>query len=649
MNNKKVGLIIDVKAKSSFSICEKVNQYLNIEENIFPWDYTFNTTTLSNKFIKIHSLQMNVDKVTNVSDKSIKSNNNVECDLKDLIKKFIRTIPNQSIYKERLKNELFLLEKKKLIPYLLRALQILDMTKNIPHVTRGSCGSSLVCYLLGISHVDPVRYNINFARFLNEHRNSLPDIDFDFPYNLRDEVFLKIELQWPGKIARISNHVYYHEKSATRQALRNIGIRKFIGKNELHKEISKMTKDEQLLLKNETKKIDNTFRGYSLHCGGIVYYPDGVPEELILHSTKNHILPQISLNKVDVAKDLNFKIDILSSRALAIIFECHKYKQIDFGEFTYDKQTFDMLCKGDNFGIVLAESPLMSKALKKVKPQSIYDLAVCLAIIRPAAKDARYSDLIDAENSFIFDDDAIDIISKELSISCADADKYRRGFAKKDKKIIKEFTQNTSKLGSSKQKEILQKLKNLSKYGFCKAHAFSYAQLIWKLAVFKCHIPTIFWKAVLNHSQSSYKKWVHYCEASYANVNIRDQCLSKNDVSIYANNRRKKIITLTHEQQLKKYGYWHIDDNSFFPNCFVKYEKDIVILNGIIACSRVLANTDKKEKSCVLFIGVGKQTFIEVIANSKKFNSSCIGITGKGKIIVSNKEKIIEMITFNFY
>jgi len=109
-------------------------------------------------------------------------------------------------------------------------MQILHLTKSIPHVTRGSCGSSLVCYMLGISHIDPVKNNIKFARFLTEHRNNLPDIDLDFPHNMRDEVFLKIGLTWPGKVARISNHVYYHDKSAIRQAIRNAGIHKFIGK-----------------------------------------------------------------------------------------------------------------------------------------------------------------------------------------------------------------------------------------------------------------------------------------------------------------------------------------------------------------------------------------------------------------------------------
>jgi DNA polymerase III alpha subunit len=76
---------------------------------------------------------------------------------------------------------------------------------------------------------------------LNIYRNNLPDIDLDFPHNVRDEVFLKIQLKWPNKVARISNHVYFHEKSALRQAFRNVGIRKFIGKNDIQNELKKLT------------------------------------------------------------------------------------------------------------------------------------------------------------------------------------------------------------------------------------------------------------------------------------------------------------------------------------------------------------------------------------------------------------------------
>ena len=73
--------------------------------------------------------------------------------------------------------------------------------------------------------------NIKFERFLNEFRNNLPDIDFDFPHYLRDEVFLKLELKWPNQVARISNHVHWHDKSSLREAIRRNGINKQILKD----------------------------------------------------------------------------------------------------------------------------------------------------------------------------------------------------------------------------------------------------------------------------------------------------------------------------------------------------------------------------------------------------------------------------------
>ena len=89
------------------------------------------------------------------------------------------------------------------------------------------------------------------------------------------------------------------------------------------------------------------------------------------------------------------------------------------------------------------------------------------------------------------------------------ADKYRRGFAKSNQKVI---TQLTEKATSSSHKKLLEQLKNLRCYSFCKSHALSYAQLVWKLAYLKQKYPKAFWKSTLLYTQTSYKKWVHYYE-----------------------------------------------------------------------------------------------------------------------------------------
>jgi len=667
-NLKKFGLVIDVRAKNSLTICNHLNQYLNLPFDAFPWNYHYNIHIHNKKMIRINEL--NMIQYRSLSDSESSSS---LCELPELIntkeelqKLFVREIPCETEYTERLNFELDMLERKNLISHLMQAIQILHLTKNIPHVTRGSCGSSLVCYMLGISHIDPVKNNIKFARFLTDYRNNLPDIDLDFPHNLRDEVFLKIALTWPGKIARISNHVYYHDKSALRQAIRNAGIHKFIGKYEIVKELNKFPEEKKRSILKEKEKLENTFRGYSLHCGGIVYYPEGIPNDLILQSknnTNNGALKQIVMNKHDVAKEKNFKIDILSSRALSQCYESYLYREIPFEEFVYDQKTFDMLHRGDNIGIILGESPLMRKAFLEVKPKNLYDLAVCLSIIRPAAKDARQTvNHGSFDKSIIFDDDAIDLISNYLHIDDENADKYRRAFAKGDKKGIEEFKNQIQHLSREEQKNIMRKLSSLSRYGFCKSHAFSYAQLIWKLAYTKAHQPYEFWKATLNNCQSSYKKWVHYYEANLAGVDYSKELLKKDDISIYASNRRKKIDDLTPLDQLKKYGYWIIKNKEFFPGCYMFMKDGLYHFNGIIASSRMIKNTndknvknykngkkEKKENKLMLFIGVKSQKYIQVnIENISFFDNKYVGIQGIGEMLSEN-DKLCSIVTVKKY
>ena len=418
---------------------------------------------------------------------------------------FIRDLPATADYQKRLEYEIALITKKDLIQYLMQALEILKITQGIPHVTRGSCGSSLLCYILGISHVDPVKYNISFARFLTEYRSTLPDIDFDFPYNLRDEVFLQLELRWPGAIARISNHVFFHKKSALREAIRRIGIRRQIKSVDLHGVLRSLKVGQRNTIENTVKSLDNTFRTYSLHCGGVVFYPDGVPEELLLKSKKGSTMAQISLNKHDVSNNKTFKIDILSSRALA---QLHEVRDLgwSFESWTADPKIAELFCTGDNIGLTLAESPLCRKAFMKFKPHDIDGLAMCLAIIRPAARDARVATTMkDLDSYCVYDDDVINFISMAFQCDDEKADYYRRGLTKGDPKIKEEFDADLRKIRPDARAILLKAIKNMKAYSFCKSHAYSYAQLIWKLGWMKIYKPKEFWKSALKHCQSSYR------------------------------------------------------------------------------------------------------------------------------------------------
>ena len=622
-NKKTYGMVIDCCAKSSLELCNRINEYLCIKD-IFPWNFDFRVTNIGNKTIRIQQLLLVSPEQFVKPECSLELYKTAnEEQMRQIVSCIKREMPDNEIYKQRLSYELELFYKKNLISYLFRALDILKITENIPHVTRGSCGSSLLCYMLGISHVDPIVHDIKFCRFLNEYRDTLPDIDFDFPYHMRDEVFMKLNLKWPGQIARISNHVYFHEKSAKREALRKIGIKGFIGKLELGPVIKNLSSENKALFKREMEKINNSFRCFSLHCGGIVFYPEGIPQEFVLEDKRHQVIQQVTLNKKQISENKQFKIDILSSRALAQLQFCCKKGTISFDDNYFDKSMADMLASGDNIGITLGESPLMRKAFMTIKPKTISDIAVALAIIRPAAKNARNEtiSLNYDPDQIIYDDDVIDVMKKLFDCDDATADKYRRDFMKGKLKV--------------KDKKIQKQLSCIRSYGFCKSHAFSYAQLVAKLTFIKMTKPKSFWRATLLHTKSSYRKWVHLQEAVCAGVNIHD-ILSKKNKSIYAEHREnssRKSMDASKENDfyhLRNYGFWNMKPDSFATGCYINYlESGEIEFCGIIASFKQLSDSN-----VVLFLGVDCKKYIEVIltlGKKNRINSTHIGIKGKGR------------------
>ena len=132
----------------------------------------------------------------------------------ELTSRFVRTCPPTLKYQERLAEEMEIILSLRFVDYFGQIRDILDLTTDIPHMTRGSAGSSLVCYLMGITDVDPMQWDIPVARFLNPKRDDLPDVDIDYPHYQQEEVMNRIFKHWPGKSARISNYVLYKDKSA---------------------------------------------------------------------------------------------------------------------------------------------------------------------------------------------------------------------------------------------------------------------------------------------------------------------------------------------------------------------------------------------------------------------------------------------------
>ena len=628
------GLIIDLKASSCIKICDRLNQFLN-HNTSFPWDYTFKHTRIGGKHVVSNCLEL----IHRTSSKrtSMKAQDDQQADdIASLAAKFVKPLPEGKEYSSRLTKELKLIHDKKLCAYLLRAVEILELTQYIPHVTRGSCGSSLVCFLLGISNVDPILHNIKFERFLNQFRDTLPDIDLDFPHYLRDEVFMKLELHWPNQVARISNHVCWHEKSATREALRRAGVTKRVPKESLNHFVNALPKAKRTEVMKITKELNNEFRHYSLHCGGVIFFPDGVPEELKMPNKDEKTLTQIIYDKNDVSRTKNFKIDVLSSRGISQLMDTIG-KDIDFADCEYDEKTYDMLCSGDNIGVTLAESPLMRRALLKIQPRSITDLAICLAIIRPAAKDARLEGAkIPSKDKMIFDDDVIEMLADKLSISYDLADKFRRCLCKskwnaEDKSL---FDRRMSQLTKEERQVIRSSIENLRAYGFCKSHSFSYAQLVYRLAREKAYQPTKFWLATIKNNQSSYRKWVHLYEAKRAGVDVMGYLNRTREQSIYAEQRKKCDPTASKLDQLRRFGHWQMKDNTFPEGCYMfERNEGKFAFSGIIASLRVIDYGT--ENTIAICISPGPGQYVNITVKTKYFKPSTIGI--KGTAVATDK------------
>jgi DNA polymerase III alpha subunit len=558
-------------------------------------------------------------------------------ELKSIIKsKFVRKCPDLVDYKNRLERELDLLEKKNFISYILQVCEILELIGDIPHIIRGSSGSSLVCWLLGITNIDPVENSICFSRFLNSFRNSMPDIDMDFPHNQRNKIFNKIFNKWKN-VVRISNYVCYKNKSAIRQALKEMGVKGLVSKSKCNLNYwgknTDTDKEKSIELVNKVKVIKGKFKNYSLHCGGIIFFTD--LNQMTKYKIKDR---QILLDKVDVESEGFFKIDILANRGLSQLIKIDS-KPFDKYDFE-DKKTIELIQSGNNIGITFAESPGMRKIFSTLKPKTVLDIAKCLALIRPGASSNTPDTIEDLDNEVIFDDDAIIYIQQMLNCSEDKADSIRRLYAKGNAVEIGQFEIELYGINPNLDIDsISKKLVNLKKYSFCKSHALSYAYLVWSLAYHKANNPKKFWKSTVKNCHSMYRQWVHLREAICSGVKITCD---------------ESLDNITH---FYKYGFWlglnFIDSNMYVNIIKSKNNHSLCEFRGLIASSKYYKkfNTKTKSYDLLTFITIGyqNQIYIDLIIKGwiKTINKNICSGKGKLNIIKDYATISIDTIYYN--
>ena len=316
---------------------------------------------------------------------------------------------------ERLAHELGIIRAKGFASYF---LVVEDIVSRFPITCgRGSAAASLVSYCLGITHVDPLKHNLFFERFLNMGRNEPPDIDVDFPWDERDAVLSYVfDKYGPERCAMVANHVGFRMRGAVREVAKVYGIPE--------EEIQEVSDDLSHLRRflrtprggklaakgNDSRaghlpepwpsilrwahRLTGVPRHLSVHCGGVVITPDALPERVPVEQAPKGV-PIIQWEK-DITEAAGLvKIDLLGNRSLAVVRDALASIEANYGtHISYaqlnpleDAKTQQMLAQGDTVGVFYVESPAMRQLLKKTGQGDFEHLVVQSSIIRPAANE----------------------------------------------------------------------------------------------------------------------------------------------------------------------------------------------------------------------------------------------------------------------
>ena len=468
-------------------------------------------------------------------------------------------------YKDRLEYELNVIKSMGYSDYFLLVQDYVNWAKNHDILVgpgRGSAAGSLVSYLLNITEVDPLKYDLQFERFLNPNRTSMPDIDVDFMDIRRDDVIQYMREKFGNH--RVASIVSFQTIGA-KQALRDIGRIYEIPDRHISLLCKTIKNDDSTLgqaYKNnpEFKKLcdsDKYFRDIVSFASKI----EGLPRQSSIHAAG------ILLNNVDMEKampvsiDLDdhyvsqfegkyleeqgfLKMDFLGIRNLTTVYECirlinehHGNIIKDFYHIPYDtKEVFDLIRTGQVIGLFQIETPVMKKGIQILKPTCFDDVVALLALNRPGPmaflssyakrRDGKekityisneLKEILAPTYGIIVYQEQINMIATKIAgMTPGEGDLFRRAISKKDKKVLEsckdQFIRGCISKGYDEKTalNIFEHIAKFADYGFNKSHSVAYAVLTCRMAWLKAHYPLEFYSAVLEYGSTGESKLSDY-------------------------------------------------------------------------------------------------------------------------------------------
>lgn len=488
-------------------------------------------------------------------------------------------------YKNRLLYELNIINKMGFTDYFLIVFDYVRYAKTNDICVgpgRGSAGGSLVSYCLGITEIDPIKYNLLFERFLNPERLNMPDIDVDFPDDKRDEVIKYIGQRFgKTRVAHINTFGTFKPRLAIRDVARIMGINDNKLK-EVMKDVPQASNCSlqeilnngnylQKLVENDEEinklikyalKIENLPRNCSTHAAGIIMADKPLDNYTALQEGINGLY-QTQFEASDLEQLGLVKMDVLGIRNLSIIKNVIddvyektgtkiKLNNIDLN----DSNVMRLLKKGDTLGIFQLESDGVRKLLIEMQCSSLEDIVNATSLYRPGPMEMipmfikrkfgeKYElihqdlkEILEETYGIIVFQEQIMLIAKKFAgYSLGEADILRRAISKKKVDLIKteriKFIQSSVKNGYPENKaiEIYDYIEKFANYGFNKSHGVAYGLIAYQMAYLKTYYYKSFMASLMTNnigSVNSLMKYIMECKKNKVNIFIPSINISSN-------------------------------------------------------------------------------------------------------------------------
>jgi DNA polymerase-3 subunit alpha len=440
---------------------------------------------------------------------------------------------------------------------------------------RGSAAGSLVAYALGITNVDPLKYDLLFERFLNPDRVSMPDIDVDFNDEKRELVIDYVRRKYgENSVAQIVTFGTLSTKAVIKDVARVLGvplqtvdqitkpIPVVLGKVTPLKEALELPELRWVKESDDPKikklieyalVLEGFARNTSIHAAGVVIAPGDISQYVPLFKQDSTLATQYNMKDLEDAGLL--KMDFLGLRTLSIIdntvamIERNHGVKVDVDALDlFDKQTYDMLSAGKTLAVFQFESEPMQRYLKMLKPTNLEDLTAMNALYRPGPMDnipefcARKQgaspisllhplmepSLRTTYGIIVYQEQVMQLVRDLAGFTLAQADLMRRAMGKKDAKAMAEqkeaFVEGAQKVNKIDKKlagEIFELIQKFASYGFNKSHALAYSYLAYQTAWLKAHYPAEFLAANMSAELGNQDKIVALIdEAKYFGIEV---------------------------------------------------------------------------------------------------------------------------------